>query len=192
MAIDRDVRFELLARLCPNTTGAECRSVCTEAGMYAIRARRKSISEKDLIDAINKVIKGYSKFSATPKYMCAVQRTEKSTLEKKPTEDAELLQIDAAIHGRRRHVCSDGAVLITADGKVLKQGCCPVPGGKVVDTTGAGDCFRSAFAVALVEGRPLQECLKFAAAAGAITVSRLGAVPSLPSRDETEALAKSI
>lgn len=69
MAIDRDVRFELLARLCPNTTGAECRSVCTEAGMYAIRARRKSISEKDLIDAINKVIKGYSKFSATAKYM---------------------------------------------------------------------------------------------------------------------------
>merc|ERR1712039_713360 len=69
MAMDRDIRFELLARLCPNTTGAELRSVCTEAGMYAIRARRKSISEKDLIDAINKVIKGYSKFSATPKYM---------------------------------------------------------------------------------------------------------------------------
>jgi 26S proteasome regulatory subunit T1 len=69
MAMDRDIRFELLARLCPNTTGAELRSVCTEAGMYAIRARRKTISEKDLIDAINKVIKGYSKFSATPKYM---------------------------------------------------------------------------------------------------------------------------
>lgn len=69
MAMDRDIRFELLARLCPNTTGAELRSVCTEAGMYAIRARRKSISEKDLIDAINKVVKGYSKFSATPKYM---------------------------------------------------------------------------------------------------------------------------
>mmetsp|Transcript_37928 Transcript_37928/g.61116 ORF Transcript_37928/g.61116 Transcript_37928/m.61116 type:complete len:441 (-) Transcript_37928:165-1487(-) len=69
MAMDRDVRFELLARLCPNATGAECRSVCTEAGMFAIRSRRKSISEKDLIDAINKVIKGYSKFSATPKYM---------------------------------------------------------------------------------------------------------------------------
>merc|ERR1712087_839266 len=69
MAMDRDIRFELLARLCPNTTGAELRSVATEAGMYAIRARRKSISEKDLIDAINKVVKGYSKFSATPKYM---------------------------------------------------------------------------------------------------------------------------
>merc|ERR1719218_598292 len=69
MAMDRDVRFELLARLCPNTSGAELRSVCTEAGMFAIRSRRKTISEKDLIDAINKVVKALSKFSATPKYM---------------------------------------------------------------------------------------------------------------------------
>jgi len=69
MAIDRDVRFELLARLCPNTTGADLRSVCTEAGMFAIRARRKSISEADLLEAIEKVIKGNSKFSATGKYM---------------------------------------------------------------------------------------------------------------------------
>merc|ERR1711907_597018 len=69
MAMDRDVRFELLARLCPNTTGAELRSVCTEAGMFAIRDRRKSISEKDMLDSVNKVIKGYRKFSATPKYM---------------------------------------------------------------------------------------------------------------------------
>jgi len=45
------------------------RSVCTEAGMFAIRARRKAITEKDLIEAIDKVIKGYKKFSATGKYM---------------------------------------------------------------------------------------------------------------------------
>jgi len=69
MCMERDIRFELLARLCPNTSGAELRSVCTEAGMFAIRARRKSISEKDLIEAINKVVKGNSKFSATAKYM---------------------------------------------------------------------------------------------------------------------------
>jgi 26S proteasome regulatory subunit T1 len=69
MNMDRDIRFELLARLCPNSTGAEIRSVCTEAGMFAIRARRKTIMEKDLIDAVNKVVKGNSKFSATPKYM---------------------------------------------------------------------------------------------------------------------------
>lgn len=69
MAFDKDIRFELIARLCPNSTGADIRSVCTEAGMFAIRARRKSISEKDLMMAIEKVIKGYSKFSATQKYM---------------------------------------------------------------------------------------------------------------------------
>lgn len=68
-AFDKDVRFELIARMCPNSTGAEIRSICTEAGMFAIRARRKSISEKDLIEAINKVIKGYQKFSSTQKYM---------------------------------------------------------------------------------------------------------------------------
>lgn len=49
--------------------GAEIRSVCTEAGMFAIRARRKVASEKDFLDAVNKVIKSYAKFSATPKYM---------------------------------------------------------------------------------------------------------------------------
>ncbi len=37
--------------------------------MFAIRARRKAITEKDLIDSIDKVIKGYRKFSATGKYM---------------------------------------------------------------------------------------------------------------------------
>jgi len=69
MNCDRDIRFELLARLCPNTTGAELHSVCTEAGMFAIRARRKSVSEKDFLDSVNKVVKGYKKFSSTPKYM---------------------------------------------------------------------------------------------------------------------------
>lgn len=69
MAMDKNIRFELLARKCPNATGAEIRSVCTEAGMFAIRARRKSISEKDLLDAVEKVIKGYAKFSSTHKYL---------------------------------------------------------------------------------------------------------------------------
>ncbi|KAL1918344.1 uncharacterized protein VTP21DRAFT_3004 [Calcarisporiella thermophila] len=69
MSVERDIRFELIARLCPNSTGAELRSVCTEAGMFAIRARRKVATEKDFLEAVNKVIKGYAKFSSTPKYM---------------------------------------------------------------------------------------------------------------------------
>ena len=54
MNCERNIRFELLARLCPNTTGADIRSVCIEAGMFAIRSRRKTVTEKDMIDAVNK------------------------------------------------------------------------------------------------------------------------------------------
>jgi 26S proteasome regulatory subunit T1 len=77
MSMEKGIRFEMLARLCPNSTGkfyflfyiiflgADLRSVATEAGMFAIRARRKAISERDLLDSIEKVIKGNSRFSAT-------------------------------------------------------------------------------------------------------------------------------
>lgn len=64
-----NLRFHLLARLCPHTTGAEIRSVCTEGGMFAIRERKKTITEKHLLDAIEKVIREYKRFSSTPKYM---------------------------------------------------------------------------------------------------------------------------
>jgi SpoVK/Ycf46/Vps4 family AAA+-type ATPase len=49
MSVERNIRYDLIARLCPNATGAELRSVCTEAGMFAIRARRKVASEKDFL-----------------------------------------------------------------------------------------------------------------------------------------------
>ena len=36
MSVEKDIRYELLARLCSNSTGAENSSVCTEAVMFAI------------------------------------------------------------------------------------------------------------------------------------------------------------
>jgi ribokinase len=83
---------------------------------------------------------------------------------------------------------SEGSLLLTENGNILRQVACPPPGGVTVDETGAGDCFRAAFCVALVEGSPLRRCLQLAAAAGAISVSRMGAVPSLPLRFEVEEL----
>lgn len=68
MSVERNIRFELIARLCPNTTGAELRSVATEAGMFAIRARRKIASERDFLDAVEKVVRQGSKFSSTSLY----------------------------------------------------------------------------------------------------------------------------
>lgn len=64
-----------------------------------------------------------------------------------------------------------------------------VPGFPVdaVDTTAAGDVFNGALAVALGEGRPLVQAVRFANAAAAISVTRLGAQPSAPTRAEIEA-----
>jgi len=127
MSVERGIRYELLARLCPNTTGAFSprrgrgviepvakdatffriiravrrrriakrvhggRHVChprAAKGMVAPglgctltasmlidlrvrvgRARPQLATEKDFLEAVNKVIKGYKKFSATPRYM---------------------------------------------------------------------------------------------------------------------------
>jgi len=65
MSCERNIRFELIARLCPNSSGAELRSVCTEAGMFAIRARRKVATEKDFLESINKTIKANKKFGVS-------------------------------------------------------------------------------------------------------------------------------
>ncbi|KAL3078793.1 hypothetical protein niasHS_014575 [Heterodera schachtii] len=69
MSVERNIRYELIARLCPNSTGADLRSVCTEAGMFALRVRRKVITEQDFLKAVQKVVKGYAKFSSTPSYL---------------------------------------------------------------------------------------------------------------------------
>jgi ribokinase len=65
-----------------------------------------------------------------------------------------------------------------------------IPGFKVkaIDATGAGDVFNGALVVALAEGRPLLEAARFGCAAAAISVTRLGAQPSAPTRREIEAL----
>ncbi len=67
-----------------------------------------------------------------------------------------------------------------------------VPGFKVkaVDTTAAGDVFNGSLATALAEGQPLEEAVRFANAAAAVSVTRLGAQPSAPRRREIEALLR--
>jgi ribokinase len=57
----------------------------------------------------------------------------------------------------------------------------------VVDTTGAGDCFCGALAVALDEGQTLREALVFANVAASLSVGKAGAAGSMPSREAVEA-----
>ena len=79
----------------------------------------------------------------------------------------------------------DGALLLEAGQDPLPIPAYPV---RVVDTTAAGDSFCGALAVALAEGKPLAEAARFAAAAGALACTVMGAGPSLPRRHEIEGL----
>ena len=56
----------------------------------------------------------------------------------------------------------------------------------VVDTTGAGDAFNAAFAVALAEGQSTLDAVRWGCAAGAHMVEHEGVVPGLPNRAELE------
>ena len=57
---------------------------------------------------------------------------------------------------------------------------------QVRDSTAAGDTFNAGLAVALAQGKPIQEALRFASAAAAISVTRLGAQASVPTRREVD------
>jgi ribokinase len=82
-----------------------------------------------------------------------------------------------------------GAQGVTAgDGEGLYQ--LPAFAVEAVDTTAAGDVYCGALAVALSEGKSLEEALRFASAAGALSVTKIGAQPSAPSRREIEEFLK--
>ena len=78
---------------------------------------------------------------------------------------------------------SSGSMLLAKDGTVTFQSAIRCDNDAVVDETGAGDCFRAAFAVAyIIEGWDLKRSLLFASAAGSCSVEKNGAVPSTPDR----------
>ncbi|MGE7186314.1 ribokinase [Peribacillus sp. NPDC006672] len=57
---------------------------------------------------------------------------------------------------------------------------------EAVDTTGAGDTFNAALAVAVAEGKSFDDCLLFANRAASISVTKLGAQGGMPTREEVE------
>lgn len=112
-------------------------------------------------------------------------------------KDADLLivnEIEADFYGDALHergglvaltLGSRGAALYKMGQEIARV---PAFDVDVVDTTGAGDTFCGALAVALAERQPPEQALRFASAAGALAVTRAGAQPSLPRREQVDAL----
>jgi ribokinase len=118
------------------------------------------------------------------------------------TEASELTGVDvtdAASAGRAAAALMERGVARAAIVTLGENGCLWFDGattlhvpalraGAVVETTGAGDAFNGAFAVALAEGMAPEAALRFANAAAAISVTRPGTAGSMPARTEIEAL----
>ncbi|KAL3364374.1 hypothetical protein AABB24_013235, partial [Solanum stoloniferum] len=123
--------------------------------------------------------------------LCCVEifspnETELARITKMPTGNFEQISnaveqcYDLGVNQVLVKLGANGSALFTKGEEPLRQPI--IKAAKVIDTTGAGDTFTAAFAVALVEGKSKEECLRFAAAAASLCVQVKGAIPSMPEK----------
>ncbi len=115
-----------------------------------------------------------------------VNETEGNGLSGK-TESEEILAELLARYPKMKIVLTlgkHGATYADADTRAF----CDIMPMPVKDTTAAGDTFTGYFFSMLMQGEAPERALKIATAASAVTVSRMGAAPSIPTMDEVKAL----
>lgn len=105
---------------------------------------------------------------------------------------------EAAFYGEALHR-GGGRVVVTQGSRGaemyhrgVKTAWATPPAVTAIDATGAGDAFVGAITVALLDGMEPKAALDFACAAGALAATRAGAQPSLPTRNEVEAILVSV
>jgi ribokinase len=87
---------------------------------------------------------------------------------------------------------SKGCLFVDQNNLITVQNAFNLSDMPIVDTTGAGDCFTAAFVTQLAEGKKIEEVLCYSTASAYICITRFGAMPSLPTREEVENLLKRI
>lgn len=102
--------------------------------------------------------------------------------------DAERAADALLARGARNVIVTLGAQGALIKNASLREHVLAVDAGPVTDTTGAGDAFNGGLAVALSEGRPLGEAVKFACAVAGLSVTQPGTAPSMPRRADVDAL----
>ena len=116
--------------------------------------------------------------------------TELNLLSGVPGTDAPSAEEAARVllkRGAKHVIVTLGAkgALIVSPGRVQQIDAYRVD---VVDTTAAGDAFIGGFASALLRGLELDQAVKYGNACGALAVTKFGAQPSLPTKEEVEQL----
>ena len=117
--------------------------------------------------------------------------SEAATLTGIPVTDlasAERAAIALLNRGVRNVILTLGAQGALIKNSTLTHHVPAIDAGPVVETTGAGDAFNGGLAIALAEGRDLIEATTFACAVAGISVTRPGTAPSMPHRQEVDAL----
>ncbi len=116
-------------------------------------------------------------------------QTEATIITGRPADDAESAARALCEKGAQTVVLTLGSrgVLLLDSGGVQQF---PIFKVEPVDTTGAGDAFNGGLAVALAEGQPMADAIRFASATAAISVTRPGATDSMPKRAEVESLLR--
>jgi len=102
--------------------------------------------------------------------------------------DPKQIAMDLIAQGPRSVILKlgpKGAILVQSDGRIQRLKPYKV---KVVDTTAAGDAFTAALAVAHTKNFELPDAVRYANAAGALTCTKFGAQPALPTEDEVQKL----
>ena len=126
----------------------------------------------------------------------AARRASFFALNAAPARDLGLEPDLLVVNRHEREVVTAGklvAVTFGADGAALYENGLEVararpPAVEAVDGTAAGDAFTACLVVSLLEGRPRDEALRRACAAGALAASRRGAQPSLPTLADVDAI----
>jgi ribokinase len=127
--------------------------------------------------------------------LLVVNRVEATTMTGLPGVDVDTgeevsadVLLDTLLESVSRAVVTQGADGAWYGDRAGTREHVPAPRVEAVDTTGAGDAFIGALAVSWGEGRDLQDAVRWASAAGAAAVRRLGASSALPQRPAIEEL----
>jgi sugar/nucleoside kinase (ribokinase family) len=104
------------------------------------------------------------------------------------TERAARILMDTGIRVLVVKFGKDGSKIYYGQDVYEQKAVCP---GELVDSIGAGDAYGAAFLTYYMEGRPIPDCAEFAATVAGFSVTALGGISGVPTREQAENFIKS-